>query len=134
MPRRSQTQRIQNSETQRMGWILLGWFPLIRGINVILMIVDRSWDEKQVISWLHTINCGQYESLFKGNHSFTTVYSIKRANDGQRITSMAITSSNATKRYYRRWVSKRLAIEFAFSLPLNNSGINRCIIASNTIW
>ncbi|PKY05434.1 MAP kinase [Aspergillus campestris IBT 28561] len=28
----------------------------------------RSWDEKQVISWLHSINCGQYESLFKANN------------------------------------------------------------------
>ncbi|KAL2787299.1 kinase-like domain-containing protein [Aspergillus keveii] len=27
----------------------------------------RSWDEKQVIAWLHTINCQQYESLFKAN-------------------------------------------------------------------
>ncbi|KAB8073547.1 kinase-like domain-containing protein [Aspergillus leporis] len=28
----------------------------------------RSWDEKQVITWLHSINCGQYESLFKANN------------------------------------------------------------------
>lgn len=28
----------------------------------------RSWDEKQVISWLHSINCGQYEVLFKANN------------------------------------------------------------------
>ena len=35
---------------------------------------DRSWDEKQVISWLHTINCGQYESLFKGNTSYYHVF------------------------------------------------------------
>ncbi|KAL4800975.1 kinase-like domain-containing protein [Aspergillus venezuelensis] len=28
----------------------------------------RSWDEKQVISWLHTINCQQYEPLFKANN------------------------------------------------------------------
>lgn len=28
----------------------------------------RSWDEKQVIAWLHSINCGQYESLFKANN------------------------------------------------------------------
>ncbi|KAB8275030.1 kinase-like domain-containing protein [Aspergillus minisclerotigenes] len=28
----------------------------------------RSWDEKQVITWLHSIKCGQYESLFKANN------------------------------------------------------------------
>ncbi|RAL05565.1 STE11 family mitogen-activated protein kinase kinase kinase [Aspergillus ibericus CBS 121593] len=28
----------------------------------------RSWDEKQVIAWLHSINCGQYEALFKANN------------------------------------------------------------------
>ncbi|KAF7172456.1 hypothetical protein CNMCM5623_004631 [Aspergillus felis] len=28
----------------------------------------RSWDEKQVINWLHSINCGQYESLFRANN------------------------------------------------------------------
>ncbi|KAL4807800.1 kinase-like domain-containing protein [Aspergillus unguis] len=28
----------------------------------------RSWDEKQVISWLHSINCQQYEPLFKANN------------------------------------------------------------------
>ncbi|EAW12552.1 STE11 family mitogen-activated protein kinase kinase kinase [Aspergillus clavatus NRRL 1] len=28
----------------------------------------RSWDEKQVIAWLHSINCGQYESLFRANN------------------------------------------------------------------
>ncbi|KAE8145958.1 kinase-like domain-containing protein [Aspergillus avenaceus] len=28
----------------------------------------RSWDEKQVIAWLHSINCGQYEPLFKSNN------------------------------------------------------------------
>lgn len=28
----------------------------------------KSWDEKQVIAWLHSINCGQYEPLFKANN------------------------------------------------------------------
>ncbi|PYH86552.1 MAP kinase [Aspergillus uvarum CBS 121591] len=28
----------------------------------------RSWDEKQVVAWLHSINCGQYETLFKANN------------------------------------------------------------------
>ncbi|KAL2370618.1 hypothetical protein RJ035_002524 [Blastomyces gilchristii] len=28
----------------------------------------RSWDEKKVIDWLHSIRCGQYEALFKANH------------------------------------------------------------------
>ncbi|KAL5342953.1 kinase-like domain-containing protein [Aspergillus crustosus] len=28
----------------------------------------RSWDEKQVIAWLHSINCQQYEPLFKANN------------------------------------------------------------------
>ncbi|ODH51618.1 STE/STE11 protein kinase [Paracoccidioides brasiliensis] len=28
----------------------------------------RSWDEKRVIDWLHSIRCGQYEPLFKANH------------------------------------------------------------------
>ncbi|PYH99466.1 MAP kinase [Aspergillus ellipticus CBS 707.79] len=28
----------------------------------------RSWDEKQVVAWLHSINCGQYEALFKANN------------------------------------------------------------------
>ncbi|RDW78771.1 STE11 family mitogen-activated protein kinase kinase kinase [Aspergillus mulundensis] len=28
----------------------------------------RSWDEKQVIGWLHSINCQQYEPLFKANN------------------------------------------------------------------
>lgn len=28
----------------------------------------RSWDENQVVAWLHSINCGQYESLFKANN------------------------------------------------------------------
>ncbi|KAI9040233.1 STE11 family mitogen-activated protein kinase kinase kinase [Aspergillus affinis] len=28
----------------------------------------RSWDEKQVVTWLHSINCGQYEPLFRANN------------------------------------------------------------------
>ncbi|EXJ80410.1 STE/STE11 protein kinase [Capronia coronata CBS 617.96] len=28
----------------------------------------RAWDEKKVGEWLHTIRCGQYESLFKANN------------------------------------------------------------------
>ncbi|KAA8643087.1 hypothetical protein EYZ11_006187 [Aspergillus tanneri] len=28
----------------------------------------RSWDEKQVVAWLHSINCGQYEPLFRANN------------------------------------------------------------------
>ncbi|EFR00706.1 ste/ste11/ste11-unclassified protein kinase [Nannizzia gypsea CBS 118893] len=28
----------------------------------------RSWDEKKVGEWLHSIRCGQYEPLFKANH------------------------------------------------------------------
>jgi mitogen-activated protein kinase kinase kinase len=28
----------------------------------------RSWDEKKVGDWLHTIRCGQYEQLFRANH------------------------------------------------------------------
>ncbi|KAJ9244346.1 hypothetical protein DTO169E5_1951 [Paecilomyces variotii] len=28
----------------------------------------RSWDEKKVVEWLHSINCGQYESIFKANN------------------------------------------------------------------
>ncbi|KAI9831362.1 MAG: ATP binding [Thelocarpon superellum] len=28
----------------------------------------RSWDEKRVAEWLHSINCGQYEQLFKANN------------------------------------------------------------------
>ena len=27
---------------------------------------DRLWDEKQVGEWLQSINCGQYEKIFKG--------------------------------------------------------------------
>ena len=26
----------------------------------------RAWDEKRVITWLHSIKCGQYEPIFKG--------------------------------------------------------------------
>ncbi|KAH0559515.1 hypothetical protein GP486_003972 [Trichoglossum hirsutum] len=29
----------------------------------------RSWDEKQVGEWLRSINCAQYEALFKGDYS-----------------------------------------------------------------
>ncbi|KAI9837477.1 MAG: hypothetical protein M1819_007125 [Sarea resinae] len=28
----------------------------------------RNWDEKQVIDWLRSINCSQYEHLFRANH------------------------------------------------------------------
>ncbi|KAI9826929.1 MAG: ATP binding [Thelocarpon impressellum] len=28
----------------------------------------RSWDEKRVGEWLRTINCGQYEHIFRANH------------------------------------------------------------------
>lgn len=28
----------------------------------------RSWDEKKVAEWLHTIRCGQYENIFKGTY------------------------------------------------------------------
>jgi hypothetical protein len=30
----------------------------------------RAWDEKKVVTWLHSIKCGQYESLFRGKFSF----------------------------------------------------------------
>lgn len=51
-----------------MDWILSGKAPYGMGdIVPMLTVVGRSWDEKQVTSWLHTINCGQYESLFKGD-------------------------------------------------------------------
>lgn len=26
----------------------------------------RSWDEKKVVEWLHTLRCGQYEAVFRG--------------------------------------------------------------------
>lgn len=28
----------------------------------------KAWDEKKVAEWLHSINCGQYESIFKAHH------------------------------------------------------------------
>lgn len=51
------------------------WIPSGKQLMLLALIrcffhtdwAVRSWDEKQVISWLHTINCGQYEPLFKGN-------------------------------------------------------------------
>ncbi|OKO99889.1 hypothetical protein PENSUB_8106 [Penicillium subrubescens] len=27
----------------------------------------RAWDEKKVVAWLHSIKCGQYESIFRGD-------------------------------------------------------------------
>ena len=27
---------------------------------------SRTWDEKKVVAWLHSIKCGQYESIFRG--------------------------------------------------------------------
>jgi mitogen-activated protein kinase kinase kinase len=43
--------------------ICLGGSPRTADCNF-----SRSWDEKQVINWLHSINCGQYESLFRGTY------------------------------------------------------------------
>lgn len=34
--------------------------------GLVLTAGTRSWDEKKVVEWLHSINCGQYESIFKG--------------------------------------------------------------------
>ncbi|KAJ5689152.1 Protein kinase byr2 [Penicillium macrosclerotiorum] len=28
----------------------------------------RAWDEKRVVAWLHSIKCGQYESIFRANN------------------------------------------------------------------
>ncbi|CEJ60516.1 MAP kinase kinase kinase Ste11 [Penicillium brasilianum] len=28
----------------------------------------RAWDEKKVVAWLHSIKCGQYESIFRANN------------------------------------------------------------------
>ncbi|KAJ5104516.1 hypothetical protein NUU61_001863 [Penicillium alfredii] len=28
----------------------------------------RTWDEKRVVAWLHSIKCGQYEAIFKANN------------------------------------------------------------------
>ena len=33
---------------------------------VLIMTHGSSWDEKRVGEWLRTINCAQYEQLFKG--------------------------------------------------------------------
>ncbi|KAI9805128.1 MAG: hypothetical protein M1825_000962 [Sarcosagium campestre] len=37
----------------------------------------RSWDEKRVGEWLRSINCGQYESLFKGQYLKMLLLTIK---------------------------------------------------------
>ena len=36
---------------------------------VLIVTPCRSWDEKRVGEWLRTINCAQYEQLFKGKFS-----------------------------------------------------------------
>jgi mitogen-activated protein kinase kinase kinase len=28
----------------------------------------RNWDDERVCDWLHTVNCGAYEKLFRKNH------------------------------------------------------------------
>lgn len=28
----------------------------------------KNWDEERVVDWLHTVNCGNYEKLFKKNN------------------------------------------------------------------
>ena len=33
-----------------------------------LCLKFSSWDERRVADWLHTINCAQYEQLFKGQY------------------------------------------------------------------
>lgn len=40
--------------------------------------LHRSWDEKQVIDWLHSIRCGQYEALFKGMGYFFVYLQIEQ--------------------------------------------------------
>jgi len=32
----------------------------------MFLIWYRAWDEKKVVAWLHSIKCGEYESLFRG--------------------------------------------------------------------
>src|SRR5436190_6054096 len=63
--------------TYTMGWILSGrliflatailysWLGGVPRASLIVFL-SRSWDEKKVIDWLHSIRCGQYEPLFKG--------------------------------------------------------------------
>lgn len=87
------------------------------------MFPYRSWDEKKVAEWLHTIRCGQYESIFKGKvlHLLVALSSIRRPPADhrclkQQTTLTVITSSIATRKYCRKWGSRKLAIEFAFPL------------------
>ena len=35
-----------------------------------VLTLHRMWDEKNVVAWLHSIKCGQYESIFRGKFDF----------------------------------------------------------------
>lgn len=98
-----------------------------------MLTLSRNWDEKKVISWLHTINCGQYEALFKGTYTLRPSVVLVKLTI-QRITSTAIISLNAIKRSFRRWESRKLVIESAFLSPSSSSGTNLRTIANSIIW
>lgn len=58
---------------ESVRWVIMRFGGEESATILTTVVVARSWDEKQVISWLHTINCGQYESLFKGNPMINTI-------------------------------------------------------------
>ncbi|KPI36976.1 Serine/threonine-protein kinase STE11 [Cyphellophora attinorum] len=90
----------------------------------------RSWDEKQVADWLHTIRCGQYESLFVANNvtgesllefdqKVLTELGIKKIGDRVRI-NVAIKQlrNKATTGRTRRKRDSLAALEgFAVTTP-----------------
>lgn len=61
--------------------ILSGRSPQTEMKNSVLASTDgansyiwlRSWDEKRVGDWLRSINCAQYEHVFKGKSPVATI-------------------------------------------------------------
>lgn len=88
----------------------------------------RSWDEKKVGEWLRSINCAQYDQLFKGTttplksliESYTSnpcrpYVSCRTLTHQQSTTSLVAISLNVTRPCSKKLASRRLATESASS-------------------
>ncbi|KAJ5586327.1 Protein kinase byr2 [Penicillium hetheringtonii] len=91
----------------------------------------RAWDEKKVVAWLHSIKCGEYESLFRANNfngdnlidcdqKILQEMGIKKVGDRVRIFVAIKQLRNKTMVDPRQKNMKKLAAMEAAVLSENN--------------
>jgi hypothetical protein len=106
------------------GWILLGELheSNVSSWNVMLTVEVLDYGMKRRLSNGYIVyDVGSMRLCSKVGLEFPLIYRIRRLSKltggKKRIILMETIFLNVTKRFYRKWESKRLVIEFEFLWP-----------------